>query len=361
MKAFFKKIFHGVGLEKFLTCKNSFRPLAQSSQSTRRNIKSEIKNLFIPSFFSPLFFPPCLRASVRYICKFLVTGLFLCFILSCNRVLEEAPAPDPVPAPAAAVWTGAAPLAILQTGEYPLWFQLTEDGPAHIESIEDAINTAAFIPWPLALHVRFFLEREEELFLAVNRDGFMKLAPYSGSVTGIVMYRFSGGEFWRQYTVGGFVFYDDKPAALLYLDDRFLDTNAPLPRPYAWSFNMESNRPFPLDIPALQPYSPEEGWSVDTLRSFGGLTYYRAIRKSGSRPAILMFRTENLNQAGEEIPIDVFYSSAPHETEITRPLPPLPEGFVYTGIGRSGDSLFAFWEEQDNFYIGAAGFMVIKN
>ena len=298
---------------------------------------------------------------------FLTSDFFFIFLsfgllLSCSRNIEETPVPEPTPAPvpAVSVWYGAVPLAILQTGEYPLWFQLTEDGPVHIESIEDAINTAAFIPWPLALHVRFFLEREEELFLTINRDGFMKFAPYSDNVTGIAMYRFSGGELWRQYTVGGFVFYDDKPAALLYLDDRFLDTSAPLPRPSTWSFNMESNRPFPLDIPALLPYSPEDGWSVDTLRSAGGFTYYRAVRKSGSRPAIRMFRTADLNLAGEEISIDVFYNSAPHAAEITQPLPPLPEGFVYTGIGRAGDSLFASWEEQDNFYIGAAGFMVIK-
>ena len=321
---------------------------ARSAQSTR----SRIRNFF---------FSPCLRVSVRCIGRFFVTGLFFCFVLSCTRVLEETSAPEPVPAPAAVVRQGAAPLAILITGEYPLWFQLTEDGPAHIDYIEDAINTAAFIPWPLALHVRFFIEREEELFLTVNRGGFMKLSPYNDSITGIAMYHFSGGDFWRQYTVGGFVFYDDRPAAILYLDDRFLDTTAPLPRPGTWSFNMESNRPFPLDIPALQPFSPEDGWSVDTLRSSGGFIYYRAVRKSGSNPAIRMFRTENLNQAGEEITLDVFYSSAPHEAEISNPLlPPLPEGFVYTGIGRAGDSLFASWEEQDNFFIGASGFMVIK-
>jgi hypothetical protein len=293
----------------------------------------------------------------EYTCKFLVTGFFLCLI-SCGRNFEEIPAP--APAPAAVARTGALPLAILQTGEYPLWFQLTEDGPVHIESIEDAINTAAFIPWPLAMHVRFFLEREEELFLTINRDGFIKFAPYHENVTGIAIYRFSGGEFWRQYTVGGFVFFDDKPAAFLYLDDRFLDTTAPLPSPGTWSFNMESNRPFPLDIPALEPFPPEDGWSVDTMRSGGDGFYYRAVRKRGSR-SIRMFRTANLNQAGEEISLGVFYSSAPRPAEITHPLlPPLPEGFVYTGIGRTGDSLFACWEEQDNFYIGASGFMVIK-
>jgi len=38
----------------------------------------------------------------------------------------------------------------------------------------------------------------------------------------------------------------------------------------------------------------------------------------------------------------------------------LPEGFIYTGAGRVGDSLFASWEEQEHYNVGAAGFMVIK-
>jgi hypothetical protein len=41
-------------------------------------------------------------------------------------------------------------------------------------------------------------------------------------------------------------------------------------------------------------------------------------------------------------------------------LPPLPEGFCYTGIGMCGDTIFASWEEQDEYSIGAAGFMVIR-
>jgi len=291
--------------------------------------------------------------------KLFLMPLLLCLVLSCKRASVEKPAPAPVPA--AAVRPGARPLAILQTGEYPLWFQLTEDGPVHIESIEDAINTAAFIPWPLALHVRFFLEGEQELFLAINRDGFMKLVPYDIGA-GIAVYRFTGGEFWRQYTIGGFVFYDDKPTAVLYLDDRFLDTTAPLPRPGTWTFSMESNIPFSLDIPALRPFPAEEGWSVDALRPGGdGFIYYRAVNKSGPQPSIKMFRTADLNQAGEEISLDIFYGSIPRAEEISHPLlPPLPEGFVYTGIGFVGDSLFASWEEQENFYIGASGFTVIK-
>jgi hypothetical protein len=41
-------------------------------------------------------------------------------------------------------------------------------------------------------------------------------------------------------------------------------------------------------------------------------------------------------------------------------LPPLPDGFVYTGIGMAGDTIFAAWEEQQEWNIGASGFMVIK-
>jgi hypothetical protein len=40
-------------------------------------------------------------------------------------------------------------------------------------------------------------------------------------------------------------------------------------------------------------------------------------------------------------------------------LPGLPEGFVYTRLGISGTALIAAWEEQLEWNIGAAGFMVI--
>jgi hypothetical protein len=41
-------------------------------------------------------------------------------------------------------------------------------------------------------------------------------------------------------------------------------------------------------------------------------------------------------------------------------LPFLPEGFSYTGIGMDGGILFASWEEQQDYYIGAAGFLVLR-
>jgi len=41
-------------------------------------------------------------------------------------------------------------------------------------------------------------------------------------------------------------------------------------------------------------------------------------------------------------------------------LPALPEGFIYTGAGMVAGAIFASWEEQEGYSIGAAGFMVIK-
>ncbi|MDR1301733.1 MAG: hypothetical protein LBK43_04595 [Treponema sp.] len=41
--------------------------------------------------------------------------------------------------------------------------------------------------------------------------------------------------------------------------------------------------------------------------------------------------------------------------------PPLPEGFVYTGIGLSGNSLIAAWEEQQGWNVGSAGLMIIHS
>jgi hypothetical protein len=40
-------------------------------------------------------------------------------------------------------------------------------------------------------------------------------------------------------------------------------------------------------------------------------------------------------------------------------LPPLPEGFVYTGAGLLGHTILGTWEEQDAWNVGAAGFLLI--
>jgi len=41
-------------------------------------------------------------------------------------------------------------------------------------------------------------------------------------------------------------------------------------------------------------------------------------------------------------------------------LPALPEGFIYTSAGMIAGAVFASWEEQEGYSIGAAGFMALK-
>jgi hypothetical protein len=325
-------------------------------------------------------------------------------------------------------------MAILRAGEYPLWFQFGAEGPVLIETIEDACFSAALIPWPLAPHIRFMLVRGEDLLMAVNGGGFICLSPKGNGQVGL--YRFSGGEFWRQYTVGAFVLFDAKPAALLYRDDRFFDSKASLPAPRLWTFSLRSGEPQPLTMPSLDVFAPEDGWDVDTLRRGGdAFWYFRAVKKTAQQPEIRMLRSGDLVLEGEKVSLGAFQNAALPEPLSAAPfplrkiltavfsesgcglaavvspefqtirtfaadrekaaicgfysgdsenafllaafprgkalyatssiinhfsLPPLPEGFVYTGIGLCGDTVFASWEEQDEYSIGAAGFMVIK-
>ena len=299
-------------------------------------------------------------------------GLWLLLFLSlvsCTRSSGSA-APAYISESAAGVTyydiLDAVPIAILQTGEYPLWFKLTEEKPVHIGAVEDAIGTSAFVPWPYAPHIRFLQKENDALIMVINRSGFLKIAPNKNNNKDrpeLAVYHFSGGEFWRQYTTGGFVFYEDKPAALLYLEDRFTEAAVPRPSPQVWSFNMESNSLFPLEIPVLKLFPEEDGWSADTLRKGNdGMFYYRVSIRSDSSASVKMFRTANLTQQGAEISIDVFYNSAPRKDEISHPsLAPLPKNFVYTDIAEIDDTIFASWEEQQDYSIGAAGFMLIKN
>ncbi|MCL2762496.1 MAG: hypothetical protein FWD36_04720 [Treponema sp.] len=372
--------------------------------------------------------------------------LLSCFLFSCNRPATES--------------SGAAvvqPLAIVQAGEFPLWFQFTdapsgEVVPVLLETIEDACFSAALIPWPLAPHVRFMLAQDassgEELVMAVNRDGFIRFSLWQGQgapAEKIGLYHISGREWWRQYTVGAFILYDAQPAALLYRDDRFFDSDAPVPAVRLWTLDQYASRPKTLAMPLLDAFPPEDGWDIDALRhGSDGYWYFRAVRKMAAPPVIRMFRS-NLADASspasaseqvslgdfqnaalpaplaaapaplqkmlsavfahsgsgiaavvspefhstryfavdrEKTAILGFYTGRPEhpflvaiqpqgagfyikETDISPiiqqfSLPPLPDGFVYTGIGMVGNTIIAAWEEQDGHSIGAAGFMVIS-
>ncbi|MDR2729776.1 MAG: hypothetical protein LBB81_02630, partial [Treponema sp.] len=107
--------------------------------------------------------------------KKIIYGLLVILLLSCTR------AKPPAENSTAIMWSGAYPMAILQPGKHPLWFQLTEEGPVHIEAVEDAAFSAALVPWPLASHIRFLHETDNGVVMVVNRDGFLRLSSVSGN------------------------------------------------------------------------------------------------------------------------------------------------------------------------------------
>jgi hypothetical protein len=381
---------------------------------------------------------------MRFFCA---VALLFCLLFSCTR------GKDAVGINAVGVQEGESearslpavrPLAVLQPGKYPLWFQFTDDGQVLIEAIEDACFSSAFIPWPLARHIRFILARDDEIIMAVNRDGFICLSPWNSGKQendGIGLYRLAGGEYWQNYTTGSFFLSgeDRKPLALLYRDDRFIDSDQPIPQYRLWTFDLQAAVPYTMAMPALDAFPTEKDWNIDTLRCGpDAYWYFRATRKTGAQPEIRMLRTSDFTMPGEQVSLGAFQNSAmpepvsaapevlgkmldllfsesgynaafvvspefqyirffaadsesdsitgfysgafflavsangeafyietgtasAHATSVRRfSLPSLPEGFVYTGIGMIAGTVFASWEEQEGYSIGAAGFMIIN-
>jgi hypothetical protein len=295
----------------------------------------------------------------------------------------DAPAPEAGGAEGPPVFPQEALAALLRPTENPLWFEVSSaageagKGPRHIPSPAEA-ELVPFTPWPLAPHVAATLIGGEALYLAVNRDSLLAILPLGGGDWGL--YRFAGGDYWESYTIGNLFLYDDKPALFFYRDDTFAEPAAPPPSPPALalrsgapSFNGETGaaaipggalftRLAPLDIPVLAELPPG-GWEADILRrGADGWWYYRgARRKNGGREA-RYFRAAALSGPGEEIGVGAYRSAQVPGAEAPgdSPLPPLPENFVYTQVNRLGDLTIAAWEEQEDYSIGAAGFMVIR-
>jgi hypothetical protein len=215
------------------------------------------------------------------------------------------------------------PLLILQAGENPLWFELGDEGPRVIKDPDEA-SLSPFVPWPLARHIRFILPRGEELVMGVNREGFLRFAPWdragSPDSGGIALYRHADVPYWGQYTLGALFPFGEGVAALLYRDDFFSETGLPLPGPRVFSLERDSPELRALELPALEEFPAGEGWDVDALRPApDGYWYYRGIRKNIAQPEIAYRRTRDLGLRGEAVSVSGFQNSALPEPAAAAP------------------------------------------
>jgi hypothetical protein len=274
-------------------------------------------------------------------------------------------------------------LAVLKTGENPIWFEFGQDGPRLIESADNASLTP-YAPWPHARNVTAMEMWNGFFVMAVNRDGFLILEPAGdfaqSETTELILYRSAAGSSWDPYTTESFFIWEDKPAVLLYRNDFFGELAAASPNPRVYTLDLSSAVPVGALVPALEIFPSGENWETELLRRGpDGLWYYRMKQKRQDRPLTAYFRTADLNAEGERISLGEWMNAdregdsgnipgnlafLQERTEENGPglsfLPALGEGFVYTDAGVLGNVLIASWEEQQEAAVGAAGFMVVN-
>ena len=238
---------------------------------------------------------------------FAVLILFLALSCTAKSRGTGTAAADETPAEDRPAW---AALALLETGENPLWFELGPEGPALIES-PAAASLEPYAPWPHARFVTGMRIWEGFLVMAVNRYGFVILGPGHGAVSDTVsgaafrpgaamLYRVSANGLWDPYTAESFFTWTDKPVVLLYRNVFFADSAAPSPRPQVYALDRQSPVPLGVTVPALENRSPSREAEV-VRRGAGGFWYYRVKEKGVERNKLSYFRTADLGEEGLEI------------------------------------------------------------
>ena len=264
----------------------------------------------------------------------------------------------PMPGPA---WPA---LALLKTGEHPLWFELGPDGPSHIES-PAAASLTPFSPWPQGRNVTGMQVWDNFIVMAVNRFGFLVLGAASEPKEA-VLYQAADSALWDSYTTESFFVWDDKPAVLIYRNDFFSGLSAPPPASQVYVLSKTSPVPLAATVPALSMLLPSREAEVLRRRN-DGFWYYRVKEKTKAQNDTFYYRTGDLSTDGTRISVTDWRNSDQREANpsgaddgnIYFSLPVLPDGFIYSGVSRLGGVLAASWEEQLDAGIGAAGFMVM--
>jgi len=203
-------------------------------------------------------------------------------------------------------------LALLKTGENPLWFELGPDGPLLIES-PSAASLTIFVPWPFARFIIDIQVWDDFLAMAVNRDGFLVLGAVEEDAAAI-LYRVNGGSLWNTYTAESFFVWVGKPAVLLYRNDFFIEPDAPSLHPQVYVLDKSSPVPLGASVPALENFPSDGPWEAEVIhRGPGGLWYYRFKEKGTSQAETAYFRTGDLAEAGTRISIGEWRNSNTQE------------------------------------------------
>jgi len=254
-------------------------------------------------------------------------GAFLIFIFAMACSGKGSPpgaAPntaDEAPVHAGPAWPA---LALLRTGENPLWFELGQDGPALIGSPETA-SLAPFTPWPYTRFIVGMQAWDGFLVMAVNRDGFLALGAAdtqdasSGDLPAeAVLYRAADTKLWASYTAESFFIWDDKPAVLLDRNDFFIDPDSAPLKIQVYALDKSSPDPQGADIPALESYPP--GWEAEEIhRGSDNFWYFRMKDRSKAQGETDYFRAEDLAGAGEKISMGEWRNSSSPESPKNMP------------------------------------------
>ena len=254
-------------------------------------------------------------------------------------------------------------LAYIITGNNPLWFEIGIDGPILMD-LPHSASLFPFSPWPHARHISGILLWEDNIIISVNRDGFLVLSGNfnSGEVN---LYRISNSLLWDPYTTESLFVWENRVMALLYRNDFFIDELPPPPQSSIYTLDRYSPVPLPSNIPGLEIFPDEEIWETEEIfLTENGIWYYRMRKKETEYPESRYFRSTDLSAEGIQVSIDewrnVYNRDMWMNPEYFNMLPELPDNFIYTGIIRHGNVLFASWEEQYFTAIGASGFMLIN-
>jgi hypothetical protein len=202
-------------------------------------------------------------------------------------------------------------LAVLETGGYPLWFELTETGPGLINSPGEA-SLSPYLPWPQARYAVGLLDWDGRIVLVINREGFLIVeAEKDGRA---YLRRAAAPGLWDPYTAGKPFIWDRKPGVLLYRNDFF--SEAPGPSPDHRVFFLEEGRsePYSAETAALEIFSTALDLDVDSLvPGPDGFWYYRATpapdkRYAGKTPSEY-YRSSDLSLPGEKVSLGLWRNS----------------------------------------------------